>query len=367
MPALSRIATTLRTTGRTAARRLFLDRQAEFWLGQVDATRSLRELRARVVDVVAETADTKTFVLEPRGRWRGHRAGQFLTVEVELDGTRVRRCYSISSAPSSRRVAITVKRVPGGRVSGWLHDHVRPGGVLRISPPLGAFVMPEPAHAAAPRLLLLSGGSGITPVMSVLRDLAARDALADVVFVHHARSRADVIFHGELIALAARHPGLALDLCLDDVAAEQGGGGFDEARLAARVPDFAARATFLCGPAGLMARVEEMWARAGASANLTVERFLAAPVPAPAAERAPVRIGVAGRTVTTDGRGTLLERLERAGERTPSGCRIGICRTCTRLKRSGTVEDLLTGAVSSAPDESIQLCVSAPCSDVELA
>ena len=162
-----------------------LDRSLDFWLGELDRTWSVRAIRARVVDVVRETADTRTIVLRPNRRWRGHRAGQHVTVEVEVEGVRVRRCYSVSSAPGVRDLAITVKRTPGGRVSRWLHERCGIGAVLGLSAAAGDFVLPAPLP---PRLLFLSGGSGVTPVMSMLRDLAARDAIADVVFVHHARS-----------------------------------------------------------------------------------------------------------------------------------------------------------------------------------
>ena len=129
------------------ARRLGLIRHAEFWLGAADATRSLHEIRARVVAVTAETPDTKSLHLRPNARWRGHLAGQYTAVEVEIDGVRVRRCYSISSAPSDPILTLTVKRVPGGRVSNWLHDHVAPGEVLVLGPAAGDFVAPA---AAAP-------------------------------------------------------------------------------------------------------------------------------------------------------------------------------------------------------------------------
>jgi len=183
--------------------------------------------------------------------------------------------------------------------------------------------------------------------------------------VHHARSARDVIFARDLDALAARHPRLRLHTCLADAAS--GPGRFDEARLRALVPDFAERETFLCGPAGLMARVERMWREAGASGRLHQERFALAPAP-PARSRAdPVTVTLArsGRTFTARS-GTLLEELERAGERPASGCRMGLCQTCRCRKRSGTVENLLTGAVSSAPDEDIQPCISIARSDLEL-
>ncbi|UJR85615.1 ferredoxin reductase [Sandaracinus amylolyticus] len=350
---------------RVAMRRMFFDRQLELWLGELGALDSLTEIRARVVDVIRETPDVRTFVLRPSRRWQPHRAGQWTTVEVEIDGARARRCYSISSAPGEPLVAITVKRVPGGRVSGWLHDRVRIGDVLRLDVPRGDFVLPE---GPLPPLLMLSGGSGITPMMSMLRALAAREAMPDVVLVHHARRRGDVIFERAIDALAARHPTLRRVWCLDD---EPGGpGGFDEARLAALVPDLEAREPFLCGPSAMMARVEAMWRREAFARPLHVERFVAAPsAPVAEGDDAPItlRLARSSRTLTARTAGTLLDQLERAGERPASGCRMGLCRTCTCTKRSGTVRHAITGAISSAPDEPIQLCVSVPCGDVELA
>jgi ferredoxin-NADP reductase len=231
--------------------------------------------------------------------------------------------------------------------------------VLRLGPAAGDFGL----NAAAPApLLLVGGGSGITPLMSILRELAGRGAVHDVVLVVHARSRADVIFGEELETIAERHPGLRLIVRLDDEH-----GGFDEDRLAALVPDFPARTTLLCGPAGLMDRVERMWARAGASARLQREQFGAPPltVPPPGAPVA-VRLTASARTVAAAGPGTLLEQLERAGERPASGCRIGICQTCKCRKQTGVVENLRTGAISSDPDEDIQLCISRARSDLEL-
>lgn len=368
MAAVQPLVSARHTLGHTVANRLFLHRQAEFWLRALDPVASLSEIRARVVDVVRETADARTFVLRPNRHWRGHHAGQWTRVEVEIDGVRTHRCYSISSAPGEPLVSITVKRVPGGRVSGWLHDHVRPGHVLGMSHAQGDFVLPaEPT----PRLLLLAGGSGITPMMSMLRALAARNGLRDVVLVHHARRLDDVIFHDAIEALATAHPGLRRVWCLDDD--PRGKGGFDEERLAATVPDLAGREAFVCGPPALMARVEAMWRATGRGHQLHLERFTT-PSPLPvdqlagetAARDVRVHLARSGRTLPLHTAGTLLDQLERAGERPPSGCRMGICRSCTCVKRAGTVRNALTGAISSAPDEPIQLCVSTPCTDVEL-
>ncbi|AKF04444.1 ferredoxin reductase [Sandaracinus amylolyticus] len=364
MPRAESIVDACRATGRGVARRLLLDRQAELWCRELALTASLTEIRARVVSIVEETPDARTLVLRPNRRWRAHRAGQHTMVELEIDGARVRRCYSISSAPvpGERLVSITAKRVPGGRVSNWLHDRVRVGDVLVLSPPAGDFVLPEPTPE---RLLMLSGGSGITPIAAMLRDLAARDLVRDVVLVHHARSRRDVIFREAIEALAAAHRGLRVVWCLDD---EPGAPvGFDEARFAALVPDFASRSTWLCGPPAMMARVEQTWRRAGAEARLRRERFAPPPIePADDARALSLSLSRVGRTIEVSSCESLLVQLERAGERPSSGCRMGICRSCTTRKRSGVVKSLLTGATSGAGDEEIQLCVSAPCTDLDL-
>lgn len=340
---------------RAVAARLHLDKAAEFWLGEVDASWSLDGRRARVARVIDETRDVKTFVLEPGRAWAGHRAGQHVEVEVEIDGVRVRRCYSLSSAPSDPRPTITVKRVEGGRVSSWMHARLRAGDVVGLGAPSGDFVLPEVTPS---KVLLLSGGSGATPVMSMLREMASKGEVGDVVYAHCARTRDDVLFADELRALAARHPGLRVVLHC--------GAALDGEGLRAWVPDFAARETFLCGPSGMMTLVEGVWAEAGVTERLRRERF-SAPRAVEGGATAKVRLAVTQRTVEARAGATLLEALEGAGERPAYGCRMGICNTCRCRKRAGTVVDAVTGAVSSAADEDIRLCVSVAKSDVELA
>ena len=175
------------------------------------------------------------------------------------------------------------------------------------------------------------------------------------------------MFRAELQELAARHPGLRLCLCLDDDSSTPT--GFDEATFTALVPDFAERETFLCGPEPLMVRAERVWEWAGASERLHRERFaVASAVPRSTGASGEVRLRLVSseREVTVKGAGSLLEQLERAGERPAHACRMGICHTCTCQKRSGAVRNTLTGEVSSDPDEAIRLCVSVPESDLEL-
>lgn len=359
--ALARLQHTVDGLG-AAAKRLFLDRQLDFWLGELDPSWSLTERRARVVEIIDETRDMKTFVLAVQPGWPGHRAGQYVPVDVEVDGVRERRCYSITSAPDDARLAITVKRAPGGRVSNHLHDRVRVGSVVVLGDPLGDFVVDDPSE----KLALVSGGSGITPMIAIVRDLAARGVLRDVVFVHCARSQSDVAFLEELGDLAERHAGLRVIMRLDD--AGEAPGPLSTGELLRLVPDLAARQTWLCGPAGMMDALAPAWSAPDAAPRLHVERFVSrAPVTTTPGDGRPVRLTLAkqGRDVTA-GAGTLLDELLASGERPAFGCRIGICHTCKCKKRRGAVVNLLTGAVSTDPDEEIQLCISAARSDLEL-
>lgn len=332
--------------------KLAVDQHLEFWLGELDPSWSVRELRGRVLEVIDETRDVKTFVIRANRRWKGHRAGQFVGVDVELNGVRVRRCYSISSAPRGRTFSITVKRV--GRVSAHLHDHVVAGDVLHLAPPAGAFVLPKPAPQ---RLLLVSGGSGVTPVMSILRDIANRAAVDDVVFIHAARSPADVIFAAELGALAKRHAWLRVVLHY---------GPLDATALTAAIPDYAKRMTFLCGPQPMMDALAPAWA--GIEDRLVTERFTASAAAVPAAPRAKVRLTMATSETSfeIDNANSLLDQIERAGHHPKSGCRMGICNSCVCRKKVGVVEDLTTGEIFGAPDEDIRLCTSRARTDLTL-
>jgi stearoyl-CoA 9-desaturase NADPH oxidoreductase len=322
---------------------------------------SLTEVRARVVRVVQETATAKTLVLQPNALWQGALAGQFVSVQVEIAGRRESRMYSISSRPGARRLAITVQRQPHGKVSGHLHEQVRTGDVLTISQAMGEFVLPAELPT---KILLLSAGSGITPVMAMLRDVQARGHAGDVVFAHMCRSPQDQIFASGLAALQAAYPRLRLVQHFSSVA-----GRLSPAALLAAVPDLASRSTWMCGPGAWMDEVHQYWQAAGFAAPLHRERFMATPELPVQLPGAPVTVSFqsSAKQFTTRGSAALLMQAERNGLSPKHGCRIGICRSCQCTKTSGTVQNLHTGDISSAPNELIRLCISAARSDVTLA
>ncbi len=354
-PALSRLRAAGARLAASAIRRWFLDRQAEFWLAELGSTWSPYALRARVIEVVEETPDTKSFVLAPNNHWPGHRAGQYVTIEVEINGVRVRRCYSISSGASAPgdRITITVKRFAGGRVSTWLHDHLRPGAVIGLGRPTGDFIVRD---VDAP-LLLVAGGSGITPILGMLRDLAAHGTLHDVVVIQSAREDEDTIFGRELAAMATQHTGMRL------IARRTGEHGrLDQSELRALVPDLDIRAIYVCGPTGLRELVVAVGGERVVTETFATPRLHGRPRGGTTAKV----IELGDRRVAVSGTGTVLEQLERAGERPEHGCRIGVCHTCKCIKQRGTVLDLTTGRVSSEPDEEIRLCVSFAQGDLQL-
>lgn len=298
---------------------------------------SSSEIRARVVDVVRETRDVSTLVLEPNGRWRGHRAGQHVMLTAEIGGVRRTRCFSISSAEGEIPVRITIKAHPNGKVTPALVSGALRRAIVTLSEPSGDFVLPD---VLPERILLLSGGSGVTPSMSMARTLLARGHRGRVAFVHFARAPEDVIFdYGTTFF-----------------------GPFRDADLAEAVPDFELWDTWLCGPDGMMRAAKAAFAARGGEHRVRTEQFtLARATPSEDGDVRFLRSNRAGR-----GKGPILPIAEAAGVNPKSGCRIGICRSCLCRKVSGTTRDVRTGELSTEANVDIQLCINAPVGAVEI-
>ncbi|HEX7716784.1 MAG TPA: iron-sulfur cluster-binding domain-containing protein [Marmoricola sp.] len=337
------------------------------------------EVRARVLDVRRENpasdgAPVATLTLQPTSTWRGHRAGQYVQVGVELPGSskRLTRCFSISSAASApgERFTLTIRAqddTPAGRqsVSTFLVREARPGQVLHLGQAEGSFTLTEsPATPTNNRLLMISGGSGITPVMSQLRTLLrdtprygnspGTSAGRRVTFLHYARSPQDQIFADELAAIAAADNNV-------DVHLRHGDQVFSEFELRRLVPRFREVDTWACGPAPMMELVAAAYGVTPtdtAGSRLRTE-FFKPPTLAGAAAEGEVAFTRSGASGANTG-ASLLEQAEALGLKPDYGCRMGICFSCTSRKTSGTVRNVLTGETSSLPDEDIRICVSAP-------
>ena len=319
----------------------------------VTPTWTLADARAKVVAVRRQTPRSVTLILEPNRAFAGFRAGQHVNLTVEIDGRRRTRPYSPASAESAPHIELTVGRHDGGLVSNYLYQHARPGMVVGLDSVGGDFVLPD---VRPRRILFVSGGSGITPVMSMLRTMRAEGSDREIAFIHYARNVQEACYRDEL----ADMPGVRV-LHGYTRSPQEGDldGYFDADHLATAMPS--PHAVYVCGPPALVEAVREH------CADANWESFVP-PVFEVPSEPSGGRIAFAdsGVAVTDDGR-SLLEQAEAAGLKPESGCRMGICHTCTRRKTSGVVKNLTTGVMSSTETEDVQICVSVPVGDVDLA
>jgi ferredoxin-NADP reductase len=320
------------------------------YLDLVDPLRSGADLRGRIEAVVPETADSATVVIRPGRGWRGHLPGQYVRIGIDVDGVRQWRAYSITSVVGrpDDRFTITVKAIPDGKVSNHIVRQARAGTIVQLDQATGDFVLPSARPAKA---LFVTAGSGITPVMGMLRN---HPELSDVVLVHSAPTADDVVFGAELRAMAAAGRIRLVEQHTDTV------GLLTPDALAALVPDIAERRTWACGPVGMLEVLEAYWESAGIADRLHTERFR--PRVLVTGEGGTVSFARTGTTIEADGATPILDAAEEAGVLMPSGCRMGICYGCVLPLREGAVRDLRNGEVTTAaPGDGvlIQTCISA--------
>jgi ferredoxin-NADP reductase len=326
---------------------------------------TVRDARAKVLSVRRQTPRSVTLALQTNAAWSGFTAGQFLKVGVDIDGVRRTRTYSPACAEhraphnrsgNLRRLELTVTTHPGGCVSNHLNDHLRPGSILHLGAAQGDFVLPE---ARPQRLALISGGSGITPVASMLRTLCAEGHTGEIAFLHYARTEADWLYRDEVAQLAERHANLNVQY----VATREGGDRFGAHTLTKLIGPIEQAHAAVCGPPALIDAVRETWDDGD---RVLSETFTPPTLTVTGSAATGTLRFLRSDRMAEIGPGSLLEQAEAAGLRPEFGCRMGICHTCTCRKVAGTVRNVLTGEVSAEEDEDIQLCISAPAGDVAL-
>jgi ferredoxin-NADP reductase len=330
------------------------------YLELINPALTVSEARGEVLAVRRQTPRSTTLRLRANPTWEGFSAGQFVRVGIEIDGVRRTRTYSPAGSEhaAGRELELTVTEHPGGLVSGRLPEVASVGTTVHLAPAQGDFVLPD---LRPRRIVLISGGSGITPVLSMLRTLRDEDHHGEIDFLHYARTESDWLYAPEARALARGRREIGVRYLatregtrprLDPVAL----GDVDDSCWAA-----------VCGPPALIEAAQSTWAQAGGrEQQLLSESFR------------PLGLSVSGEAATGTlsflrsdrsaavGSGTLLEQAEAAGLSPEFGCRMGICHTCTCRKATGSVRNLRSGEVSDEEDEDIQLCVSVPAGDVAL-
>lgn len=331
------------------------------YLSLINPLWTQRELRGRIEAVVPETDRAATVVIRPGWGWRfDHAPGQYIGIGVELDGRFHWRSYSLSSPPrvEGKTVSITVKAMPEGFMSDHLVNGLEPGTIVRLAAPQGDFVVPDPPPA---KMLFVAGGSGITPVMSILRTLDRRGSIPDTVLAYSAVDEDDMMFKYELRVLALRYSNFTFYERFTDA-----DGLLTPDQLDTVCPDWRERETWACGPGPMLDAYTAHYAEAGLEDRIHIERFTV-PRTGGGGDGGTITFGETGPSVTVDGATTLLEAAESAGVNLLFGCRMGICHTCDVPLASGRVRDLRSGDERGEPGEYVQTCISVPAGDCTLA
>lgn len=322
----------------------------------LDPRWSTREATGTIVRVKSETDEAATVVVKPNHPWPGHRPGQYLRIGAEIDGIRHWRAYSLTSDPQhpSGLVSVTIKHVDEGKMSPWFLENCTPGTQVFLGQVEGEFGLPDPLPA---KMLMISAGSGITPIWSMLRELERRGDLDDVVHLHGTRTSEGFIFGSLLRELGDEHEGYRLH---EQISSEDG--RLDVDKLHELVPDWKDRHTFLSGPREMIDTFVEHWESEGLADQLQTERFQ------PVIGTGDAEVGSGGTVsfVVTDKEATCEQGIsilvggEEAGANLPYGCRMGICHTCIGVLREGQVRDLRSGEVHGEQGETVRTCVNAP-------
>jgi ferredoxin-NADP reductase len=323
---------------------------------------STRELRGEIVSVQEETPDASTVVVRPSFPWPGHKPGQYLRIGVEINGIRHWRAYSLTSDPEHPKgfVSITVKHVAEGKLSPYFTRRAKPGSVVFLGDVEGTFTLPDPLPD---RFLFVSAGSGVTPVMSMLRELERRGRLDDVVHLHSERRDESVIFSDMLGGVEKRNPGYARQVRLTSKDKRISPGELDEL-----CPDWRDRESFMSGPGELLDTMFDHWEEHGDGDRVHMERFQ------PVIGTGDAEVGAGGTVrfrlteieATCEQGVSILVGGENAGATLPFGCRMGICHTCVGRLCHGKVRDLRTGEVHGEEGELIRTCVNAPEGEIEI-
>jgi len=342
----------------------------------------------RCVKVIEETWDVRTFCfMSEQPVMYFFKPGQFVTLELEIEGKQVMRSYTISSSPSvPYSFSISVKRAPGGLVSNWLHDNMTEGDELAVHGPVGQF---NCIDFPAEKVLLLSGGVGITPVMSMARWWFDTNADVDMVFVHSARTPRDVVYARELDHMASRIGNFSLHLICERIENGQAWHGYrgylDAAKLEMMAPDFMEREVFCCGPTPYMNAVKQLLESKGFDmSRYHEESFGEAPtgVVEDALEQAEtaqaeadaitqsdmVRVEFTnnGKSVQVAPGETLHAAAAKLDLNIPKACGMGICGTCKVLVKEGEATMEHNGGITDDDIEAgyVLSCCSVPKSDV---
>ncbi len=322
--------------------------------------------RATCIAITEETRDTFSYQFLPEATpLRPFAPGSHINVRLPgSQGTTLERTYTLSSSPKLLPAfSLTVKRVPGGAASNWLAEHLKTGQTLEFTQASGEFILPEQTPG---RLLFIAAGSGITPMMSMLRFLADTANKSEIDCFYYARTPDDIIFHKELEGLCASMPHLKINYCVEQATGTwQGLSGRIASQHFSNLNKLSKYEIYLCGPAPFMTAASQSLNTLGV-ADYQIHKEVFALDLSKVAIQSRAKVQFANEPGAPMTKKTLLEEAESRGFKIASGCRSGICKTCRCKKLSGETVNLLSGQRSSVANEYILTCITQAVSDTKL-
>lgn len=341
--------------------------QFDFWSRELGSTAAWSRCIARVVEKKIQANNTVSLTLKPNKNFAGFLPGQHVNVSALIKGVRITRSYSLSNIPNAKGlVEITVRQEPNGVMSSWLNNEASVGSTLELGAIFGDMTFATPPTQP---VLLLAAGSGITPMMSLLRQAAQEYPALPVTLLYWDKAQADFCFADELDQLASTHAQITVHKISTRESLPTGSltGRIELAQVKQCVNDLAERSVFVCGGNDFVAAARD--ALEAEVSSLQTESFSAPTTLAPSGEakRFEITLTESDRRITVSNKDNLLKQLEAQGVAVESGCRMGICNTCTCQKIAGSNQDISNNEINSESRTAIRLCVSRATSDMQLA
>ncbi|KJF67331.1 hybrid-cluster NAD(P)-dependent oxidoreductase [Rhizobium nepotum] len=333
------------------------------------------------ISVTPETPDVMTFLFRSEDQnWFRYLPGQFVTLELPVGAELLYRTYTLSSSPSRPyALSVTVKAQATSIGTRWMFNNLKPGMKIRALGPLGDFSY---VRHPGEKYLFISAGSGVTPMMSMVRDMSDRAPQSDIAFINCSRSPSDIVFRHELEYLARFMPKLSLGFIVENCGRTDLWSGLkgmvDKAKIALLTPDFMDRTVFCCGPGPFMAAISSMLDASGFDMSRYHQESFSPAAPVAVGESvhtaadgealSMVGFTLSGKEVPCQPGQTVLMTARAAGVRIGAACESGICGTCRVLKLSGEVEMNHNGGILDDEIEEgyILACCSRPLTDVKV-
>jgi len=335
-----------------------------FGLKHLSNTWSVNRIKAKVVRIEDESPDTKSFYLRPNSLWKGFIPGQHLSISVKINGRFQTRTFSFSSHPKEKYIRITVKKIPGGQVTNFLHENSKIGDIWDLGEAEGSFILNDLKKDT--QLLYISGGSGITPILSHLKNLSLENFTSPITLLYFAKTEKDLLFKNELNLLTHTLPSLKIIYFLsDEKNPNYNTGIFSKEILFHHIPNFRECSTFICGPEGLKNLVLDLYRSENLLDKLQSEDFCISNTIETDFESQKVKLLYRSREEEV-GSSNILDSLLSKGISLQHGCKAGICNTCACMKAKGRVKNMITGKISEDSREKIKLCVSIAMTEVHL-